>query len=289
MAEDGIFPNLDDETVTKADSAEALSDLIDQEVNARLDEVQQRVAKALKNGVEPTEIRSYENALHFLNGVKDADLNDETEKGENLRYQIIMQDFLNKGYSKERADKLTRRSIDAGTDLDDAKEALQSNKEHFQKKYQDLLDEAEEKANAEKEKTRRQSEQLKNSLLKDKNLLGDMEISQEVRKKAFEVISRPIYKDPETGEYLTAVQRYEQEHPVEFIKYVGLVMAMTDNFKDFKSFYKGEVKKAERKGMRALEQTINGTRRNTDGSLRMVTRAKDDPESVIPSGFKLAL
>ena len=119
--------------------------------------------------------------------------------------------------------------------------------------------------------------------------MGDMEISQDMRKKAFEYISKPVYKDPETGEYLTAVQRFEQEHPVEFIKYVGLFMALTNGLKDFESFTNGKVKKEVKKGMRALEQTLNGTRRDKNGSLKMVTKAEDDPESIIPAGFKLAL
>ena len=289
MAEDGIFPNLDEEMISKADSAEALSDLIEAEVNARLDEKQQRIAKALENGVEPSEVRSYEQALQFLGNIKETDLADETEKGESLRQRIIYQDFINKGYPQQRAEKLTRRSIEAGTDIEDAKDALQSNKDFFQDKYDELLKDAQESAEKEKENRRKQSEKLKDSLLKDKTLLGDMEISQDLRKKAFECVSKPIYKDADTGEYLTAVQKYEQEHPVEFIKYVGLFMALTNNFKDFDNLYKGKVKKEVKKGMRALEQTLNGTRRNSDGSLKMVTKASDDPESIIPSGFKLAL
>ena len=289
MAEDGIFPNLDEETVGKADSAEALSDLIEAEVNARFDEKQQRIAKALENGVEPSDIRMYENTLNNINHITDQQIADESEKGEQLRYNIIFQDFMNKGYSQERADKLTKRSIDAGTDIEDAKEALQSNKEFFQDKYDQLLKEAQKTADKQKEDRKKQTEKLKDSLLKDKTLLGDMEISQDLRKKAFECISKPVYKDPETGEYLTAVQRYEQENPVEFIKYVGLFMALTNNFKDFESFAKGKVKKEVRKGMRALEQTLNGTRRDSSGKLSLVTKANDDPESIIPSGFKLAL
>ena len=289
MAEDGIFPNLDEETISKADSAEALSDLIEAEVNARLDEKQQRVSKALENGVEPDSIRMYEGTINKLQSIKDTDISAETPEAEQLRYQLITQDYLNNGYSREKADKMARRSIDNGNDIEDAKEALQSNKEFFQKEYDKMLKDAQKAADADKENRRKQSEKLKDSLLKDKTLMGDMEISQDLRKKAFECISKPVYKDPETGEYLTAVQRFEQEHPVEFIKYVGLFMALTNNFKDFESFTKGKVKKEVRKGMRALEQTLNGTRRNSDGSLRMVTKATDDPESIIPSGFKLAL
>lgn len=289
MAEDGIFPNLDEETVSKADSAEALSDLIEAEVNARFDEAQQRIKKALENGVEPDSIRMYEGTLNRLHSIKDTDITAETPEAEQLRYQLITQDYMNNGYSREKADKMARRSIDAGNDLEDAKDALQSNKEFFQKAYDKMLKDAQKEAEQEKENRRKQSEKLKDSLLKDKTLMGDMEISQDLRKKAFECISKPVYKDPDTGEYLTAVQRFEQEHPVEFIKYVGLFMALTDNFKDFDSLYKGKVKKEVRKGMRALEQTLNGTRRNADGSLKMVTKASDDPESIIPSGFKLAL
>ncbi len=289
MAEDGIFPNLDSETINKADSAEALSDLIEAEVNARLDEKQQRVSKALENGVEPDEIRMYETTLNNIASIKDSDLTAENEKGEQLRYNVIFQDFLNKGYSRERADKLTRRSIDAGTDIEDAKEALQSNKEFFQGKYDKLLQEAEQEAEQLKADRKKQSEKLKDSLLKDKTLLGDMEISKDMRQRAFDCVSKPIYKNPETGEYMTAVQKYEQEHPVEFIKYVGLFMALTNDFKDFDSLAKGKVKKEVKKGLRELEQVLTNTRRNQNGSLKLVTSAKEDPESYIGHGFKLDL
>ena len=289
MAEDGIFPNLDEETISKADSAEALSDLIEAEVNARLDEKQQRVSKALENGVEPDEIRMYETTLNNIASIKDSDLTAENEKGEQLRYNVIFQDFLNKGYSRERADKLTKRSIDAGTDIEDAKEALQSNKEFFQGKYDKLLQEAEQEAEQLKADRKKQSEKLKDSLLKDKTLLGDMEISKDMRQRAFDCVSKPIYKNPETGEYMTAVQKYEQEHPVEFIKYVGLFMALTNDFKDFDSLAKGKVKKEVKKGLRELEQVLTNTRRNQNGSLKLVTSAKEDPESYIGHGFKLDL
>ena len=287
MAEDGIFPNLDSETINKADSAEALSDLIEKEVNARLDEKQQRVSKALENGVEPDEIRMYEVTLNNINSIKDADLTAENERGEQLRYNVIFQDFLNKGYSKERADKLTKRSIDAGTDIEDAKEALQSNKEFFQSKYDKLLQDAEKEAEQAKADRQKQAAKLKDSLLKDKGLMGDLEINKEMRQKAFDCISKPIYKNPETGEYMTAVQKYEQEHPVEFIKYVGLVMALTNDFKDWDSFVKGKVKKETSKGLRDLEQKLRGNKLNSDGSMRLVTSVKDDPESYIGRGFKL--
>ena len=76
------------------------------------------------------------------------------------------------------------------------------------------------------------------------------------------------------------------EHRPEFLKYVGLFFTLTNGFKDFDSFVKGKVKKETRKGLAALEQTLNSTRRDSNGNLKMVTNAKDDPESFL-SGFKL--
>jgi hypothetical protein len=114
-----------------------------------------------------------------------------------------------------------------------------------------------------------------------------MELSNDVRKKAFDAISKPVYKDPETGQYLTALQKYEMEHRADFLKYAGLLYTITDGFKDFESFTKGKVKKEVRKGLRELEKTLNSTRRSSDGGLRLVTSSREDPESYISKGIKL--
>ena len=289
LAVDGIFPNLDDETVKKAVDAESFSDLIEAEINARLDEKQQRISKALDNGVEPTDIRKYEGVLNQINTITDAAIAEESEKGERLRYNLIYQDFLNKGMSQEKAKKLTDRSVDNGTDVEDAKDALQSNKEFFSNAYNKLLQEAQEEADEEKANRDKRAKQLETSLMKDKQLLGDMEIGKDIRKKAFETISKPIYKDPDTGQYMTAIQKYEKEHGADFLKYTGLMYVMTNGFKDFDSFAKGKVKKEMKKGLRDLEKTLNNTRRNSDGSINMVTSQKDDPNSFINGNLKLDL
>ena len=289
LAVDGIFPNLDEETLSKVTDAETLSDAIEAEVNARYDEGQRRVLNALKNGVEPDSIRQYEGTLAYLNKLTDAQLTDESENGEQLRQRIIYQDFLNKGYKPEKAQKLTQRAIDNGTDIEDAKEALQSNKEYFQEQYDDLLKQAQRDAEKAKEERQKQEEKMKKSLFEDKDLMGGMEISKDIRKKVYDNISRPIYKDAETGQYMTAIQKFESEHPGEFLKYAGLFYTLTDGFKDFKSFTKAEVKKEMKKGLRELEQTLQNTRRNSDGSLNMVGSRKSDPESFLDGGFKLAL
>jgi hypothetical protein len=79
-----------------------------------------------------------------LESLTEEDLADESEKGETLRKNLIYQDFVNRGYSKERAAKEVQKSLKGGTDIEDAKEALSSNKEFFQEQYDGLIKEAHE-------------------------------------------------------------------------------------------------------------------------------------------------
>lgn len=286
-AVDGAFQHLDDNEVKKVKTAEDFFELIEKEVNARFDDKQQRLIKALENGVEATDIRRYENTLSYIDSIQEKDLVEESEKGEALRRNIIFQDFLNKGYSQERAKKLTERTIEAGTDIEDAKDALVSNREYFQGEYDKLLKDAQADADRQKAEQRKQADKLKNDILKDKRLFGDIEITPAIRNKVIDNIAKPVYKDPETGDMYTALQKYEMENRADFIKYVGTVFTLTNGFQDFDSFVKGKVAKEKKKGLRELEQTLTNTRRNTGGNLKLVTNAKTDPESFLSKGWDL--
>lgn len=286
-AVDGAFQHLDDSEVKKVKTAEDFFELIEKEVNARFDDKQQRLIKALENGVEATDVRRYENTLSYIDSIQEKDLVEESEKGEALRRNIIFQDFLNKGYSQERAKKLTERTIEAGTDIEDAKDALVSNREYFQGEYDKLLKDAQADADRQKAEQRKQADKLKNDILKDKHLFGDIEITPVIRNKVIDNIAKPVYKDPETGDMYTALQKYEMENRADFIKYVGTVFTLTNGFQDFDSFVKGKVAKEKKKGLRELEQTLTNTRRNTGGNLKLVTNAKTDPESFLSKGWDL--
>lgn len=285
-AVDGAFQNLDDDAIKNVKTAEDFFNLIEQEVTARFDEKQQRLIKALENGVEGSDIRKYENTLSYIDSIQERDLTEESEKGEALRRNIIFQDFLNKGYSQDRAKKLTERTIEAGTDIEDAKDALVSNRDYYQKQYDNLLNAAQAEADKAAAERKQQADKLKNDILKDKHLFGDIEITPTVRKKVIDNIARPVYKDPETGEMFTALQKYEMENRADFIKYIGTIFTLTNGFKDFDTFVKGKVEKEKKKGLRELEHTLTNTKRG-GGNLTLVTNAKADPESFIGKGWQL--
>ena len=287
LKEEGIFPDLDDEGLSKVKDPEDFRDLIDQQIKAGLDERQKRIDEALNAGVEPTEIRKYENTINFLGSIKEENISDEGDKGEKLRKDLIYQDFINRGYSKERAAREVQKSFNAGTDIDDAKEALKSNIDFFKDKYDELVNEAKSEAEQEERERKEQAEKLKSSILNDKDVFGDLSIDKSTRQKIYDNIAKPVYKDPETGEYFTAIQKYEMENRTDFLKNIGLLFTLTDGFKNLDGLVKGKVKKEVKKGLRELEHTLNNTARTSDGNLKFVSGVDEDPESFIGKGWNL--
>lgn len=287
LKEEGIFPDLDDEGLSKVKDPEDFRDLIDQQIKAGLDERQKRIDEALNAGVEPTEIRKYENTINFLDSIKEENISDEGDKGEKLRKDLIYQDFINRGYSKERAAREVQKSFNAGTDIDDAKEALKSNIDFFKNKYDELVNEAKSEAEQEEKERKEQAEKLKSSILNDKDVFGDLLIDKSTRQKIYDNIAKPVYKDPETGEYFTAIQKYEMENRTDFLKNIGLLFTLTDGFKNLDGLVKGKVKKEVKKGLRELEHTLNNTARTSDGNLKFVSGVDEDPESFIGKGWNL--
>ena len=279
FAEDGVFQDLNDEAISKVNDAESFLDLVEQQVQSKLDEKQKRIDQALNAGIEPTQIQRFENNMKILNSITEDSISEEGEKGENLRKNIIYEDYIQKGFSKERAIKAVERSIAAGTDIEDAKEALQSCKDQVNKAYNDAIKKAEEeKANEEKE-LKEQAEALKKSILSDKKPFGDLEIDKSTRQRVFDAISKPVFTDPETGERLTALQKYEADNHNDFMKYVGLTYVLTDGFKSLDGLVKGKVKKEVGKSLKELEHTLNNTARNSNGTLKFTSGVSSDSES----------
>ena len=287
LKEDGIFPDTDNESLAKIKTPEDFSEWFENQVQAKLDEKQQRIDKALNYGVETSDIQKFESTLDYLDKITDDIISDESEQGENIRRQMIYNDFINRGYSKDRAEREIKKSFESGSDIDDAKEALQSNKEFYKKAYENLVNEAKEEADNLNKKIKEDSEKLKNSILNDSKVFGDLQIDTSTRRKVLDNISKPVYKDPNTGKLLTAIQKYEADNKLDFVKNVGLLYTLTDGFKNLDKLVGNKVKKETKKAMRELENTINNTSRYSDGNLRFVTGVSEDNDSYLGKGFSL--
>lgn len=280
LRDEGILPDLDDTTNIK--TPEDFASAIEAQLQARLDEKQRRVDEALNVGVDKSEIREFENTIQYLDDLKESAIEDESDKGEQLRKQLIYQDFINKGFSQERAQRETQKSFTAGTDIEDAKEALGSNKEFFQSQYNNVIEEAKQvEQEVIKERSKR-AEELKNSILNTEEFDG-ITLDKSTRQKIYDNVSKPIFKD-KNGNYYTAIQKYEMDNREDFIKKLGIIFTLTNGFKSMDTLVKSKVNKETRKSIRELEHVLSNTSRNKEGNLRFVSGI-DDTESTI--GYNL--
>ena len=280
---DGIFPDLDKETIQNVKTPEDFQKIIEEQINARFDEKQKRINDALNNNVEPNIIQQYESTLDYLDKINDESLSAENEEGENLRRQIIYNDYLNRGFSKTRAEKMVNDAINNGTDVDDAKDALQGIKDFYNNKYKEILDSAKENEKKLAEERTKQSENLKKSIMEDKNLYGDVDVDKATRTKIYDFITKPVHKDS-NGNYMTALQKYQSENTIEAMKNFAICYTLTNGFKDWSKLGSKQAKREVKKGLANLEKVINSTSRNNDGSLGFVSF---DESSYLGQGMQL--
>lgn len=280
---DGIFPDLDKETIQNVKTPEDFQKIIEEQINARFTEKEKRINEALNNKVEPSVIQQYESTIDYLNNINDDSLSAEDEEGENLRRQLIYNDYLNRGFSKTRAEKMVNDAIENGTDIDDAKDALQGVKDFYNNKYKEILDSVKENEEKLAEERTKQSENLKKSIMEDKNLYGDVDVDKATRAKIYDFITKPVHKDS-NGNYMTALQKYQSENTIEAMKNFAICYTLTNGFKDWSKLGSKQAKKEVKKGLANLEKVINSTSRNNDGSLGFVSF---DESSYLGQGMQL--
>lgn len=287
FVEEGIFPDLDDDVVKGIKTAKDFRDAIEEQIKAGLTEQQKRVTEALDNNVAPSKIKQYENVITYLNSINDEALDTEDEKGEDLRKRILFQDYINRGFSEERAKRAVTRAIENGTDIEDAKEALESVKAFYKDEYNQVLEDARKEREEEETANEKRAEKVKKLIL-DNNaeLFKGVDVDKKTRQVAFDAVSKPIYKDPKTGDTYTAIQKYELENKEEFVAKLGLLYAVTDGFKNIDKIVNTKVKKEIKKGLSKLEEQLSNTRRAPGGSLRFSSGA-DDKESYLGKGVTL--
>lgn len=286
LSEEGVFPDLDETKLSEIKSPDDFRNLVEEQIKSNLDERQKRIDEALALNIEPSEIKRYEDTINYLNSLKEEDILDEGEKGEKLRKNLIYQDFRNNGYDHERALREVNKSFNGGTDVEDAKEALKSNRVHFKKSYDALIEDARKEREEEVKERKEQAEKLKSSIFNDKNVFGDIVLDKNTRQRVYDSIAKPVFKDPETGELLTAIQKYESENRTDFLKYVGFFYTMTDGFKNLDNLVKDKVRKEKKKGLIELEHTLNNTARTPGGSLNFAGGVNDS-DSYLGKGWDL--
>lgn len=288
FAEEGILPNLDEETIKGIKTAEDFREAINDYIKSELNDTQRRIQEALQNDVQPDVIKQYEGTIHWLQQIDDATIAEESDQSEDLRKRIIYQDYINRGFDPKRAEKEVNKSIQNGTDVDDAKEALKGCLDFYTNGYNTVLQKAKEEKESFIKQREQEAKKVKEAIMSSKNneFFGDLDLDKKTREKVFESIAKPIYRDEKTGELFTAIQKYERDNSTDFIVKVGLLYTLTDGFKSLDKLVGGKVKKGIKRGLKDLESKLSSSS-YTGGNLKFMSGVDDN--TYIGKGIKLAL
>ena len=266
LVEEGVFTSEYD--ITDGQSlVDAMQDEIDRRVDEAIDDSQRRVLEALNYGVQPSKIQQYESTLKYLNGLTEDNINDESENGDKLRRNLIYTDYLMRGFSEDKARKEVTKSINAQTDIDDAKDALESLRKQYEKGYNNEIAAAKREQEESVKRQEKFNKEVQDYIHSSESAFGGLEMTESMRQKAIDMLTKPRYKDSKTGELMTEIDRYRMEHPMEFIANVSMAFALTNGFKEVNALVKKEAQKKARKSFNDLENALNGSRRTAAGKL----------------------
>ena len=287
LKNDGIFPEFSDEELSEVTTPEAFGELFEKAIQSKMDERQRRIDQALGNGIAPDTVKMYEQTLAYLGSVNDEAISDEGEQGENLRKQLIFNDLLNRGYSQEKATKEVEKSFKSGSDIEDAKDALEALRGFYQNGYDKIQKDAKDRMENMKKARQQDEAKFRKMILEDDIVLGETKLDKKTRQSVFDAVSKPVYKDPDTGQLLTQVQKFQKENPMEFLKQIGMWFVLTNGGKDFSGLSRQQVIAEKNKGIRELERKINSSAFDSDGSLKYMSGTGISNENLLDGGWKV--
>lgn len=264
--EDGIFPDLSEDEIKEIKDSESFAAALKKQIEAGLDAEQKRIRDMLNVGVEPDIIQQYEGAIQYLSGISEEELEAESDDAEALRKKIIYSDFINRGFKKERAQREVERSFNAGTDIEDAKAALESCLDFYKEEYSSVVEERKAKAAADKAAQEKRLKEFKARVLNTEKPFDGINLDKGTREKVYNNMTKASYKD-EAGNIMTPIQKYIKENSLDAHYYLSLMYTLTDGFKNIDKLVNQKLTKAKKGALRELEHKLSNTRTLDDGSV----------------------
>lgn len=251
LYDEGVLAALSEEELAKIESSEDIIDAIKKQISeneyADLNENQKNYLELLRAGIPAESAEKAVSVDARINAITDEDVNTNPE----LRRAIMMQDFLSRGFSQEKATRLVQKSVESGEDVIDAKESLTSLKQVSAQRIQEAKDAAKAREIKTKEDNEKYVKELKSKVLAKDEIIKGIKINQPTKDKVFESMTKPAgYKN---GKPLNAIEMAREEDPEEFEIKLHYLFNLTNGFKDFSKLNK--ISKSN--SLKELEQKMN--------------------------------
>lgn len=221
------------EIKTEEDFIEAYKENIKNSEFSDLNDVQKRFLESLRNGLDEETFLRHENNTSILESISVEDL--ENEENESLRENLIKQNFLIKGLSEDKAVKLTKKIIDSGEDIDEAKEAYEELVKYNKEKIKQEVEAAKESKARAKEAEIKRIEDFKTKVNTTEEVIKGLKVTTPIKNKVIESYTK-IAGYTEDGKPYNKIAEAQIKDPADFQFKVAYLFSITDGFKDFSAF-----------------------------------------------------
>lgn len=259
----GVLPGLDD--VEKIKSMEDLNKAITNQIEAGLSDRQKLIEDAQKSGAPVTEVVERSNTIDKLKAITPEFI--ENDNNVQFRKTAIMQDFIEKGYGEERAEALAQRSVDAGTDIEDAAFAVKSLIKSEEAALQLTIEEA-------KQKESDSLKDIKSYISSTPEVIPGFKLTDTQKDKLYNQITTDV------GNRDNAFMQAQKADPVGSRIKLEAIFFLTKGLTDFSVFGNA----TETKISNNIENLLRGASFTEEGTIN--TSANDSKSNFILSDLK---
>ena len=277
MVNDGVLEYLDKDTISTIKDADTFREALESEIKNRFDTQQQELLEAMGYGADVRKLHDLQEMITYLDGIDPNMLdNEEDQQVVDLRKQLIGQHYTNLGMNENQVKREIDKSFNAGTDIDDAKEALEAQKNLYKQVYQNEINKA--KLAEEQRQTERQARQKKmiDTILETEEPFAGVKIDKRIRNKIVENIYTPSVKGTD-GNYYSKLQAYQNEHPDEFLQKIGTIYTITDGFKNLDKLIGKAVQTEQKHNIQNLENLLKN-QKNYGNNVRYVGNGRTNEQ-----------
>lgn len=271
LHDEGILSSVESSELEKIESIQDIANLISKEVKAKeladLTDLQKKAVEAFRAGIDIDDFKQQQTVEDNLDSITEDILTSDQE----LRKQLIFQDFKNQGFSDQKAQRLTDRSVDADDDIEDAIEALENIKKGVKERYQAELEFKRKQQEEADKKYQKTQDTIKKNILEKEELIKGVKLNEVARKQILSNMLNPVGKNPNTNVDENILMKDQRENE-DFNERLYTVYTLTKGFTDFSYFGKKENSKTVQNIERALK---NNQHINMGGSPSFL----DDPNS----------
>lgn len=256
LVEQGVLSSVDESSLKDVKDVEGFVDLMKAQIKAQeyndLTDTQKEILDGVREGASNDTVTQFKTAMTQL----DAITPEQITADEQVAKDLVYQDFLSKGFSKENAIKQVDRAVKLGVIAEDAAEAHVNLKAVVQERYTASKTADIAKRDSDDEQATKDAEALKKSILEGEKVM-DLDIPEATRKEVYEDMMKHVSINPVTKAPENALMKYQRENPTEFSQKLYFLWKASKGFTNLDYFGNKKASSSVKDLERAIKQSTH--------------------------------